>query len=478
MERETRMPVLEQVARQVSANGRGEEYRDVMVLHINHCMDNSLWFSDILHRFFERTVFVGVPYNDNRVEPAWSFPFCYGIRNHQEYELWDGEEIFGKIQETAEKTFLSAAELLIERALKRYLVPEMEKGKRLLILEDGGYHYPVVEALLKEKPYLTKQICGCVEQTASGTRRGQLFHRQKGVPYTRASISRSDIKMYVESCFIGHRVVEELAGFLSNANRFLDFHNVLLLGYGIIGRQVALDLKARSCFLQVYDPDPVICATAEADGCRVEADVTKETFCGDTIVIGNVGVPSFTAEMLEAFFNSSSKELYLASSSSQKWEFQRFLDMAEGTLPWPGQAEMTGIKEGNGYRIYDFQVRTGEKRVYLIADGVPVNFYRKEAVSLTCSMIDLVFSQMFSIGLALCREKTGGGLWMHGKNRKKQEIFSDQELVNLWKVQYGLLVLENADGCFAGHPNGDYLRDQMFDEERMKKDEGTDTDIS
>lgn len=478
MERETRMPVLEESVRQISANGQGEEYRDVMVLHINHCMDNSLWFSEILHRFFERAVFVGVPYNDNRVESAWDFPFCYGIRNHQEYELWDGEELFGKIRETEENTFLSAAELLIERALNRYLVPEMEKGKRLLILEDGGYHYPVLEALLKVKPYLTKQICGCVEQTASGTRRGQVFHQKTGVPYTRASISRSDIKMYVESRFIGHRVVEELAGFLSNANRFLDFHNVLLLGYGIIGRQVGLDLKARSCSLQVYDPDPVICATARADGCRVESAVTKETFSGDTIVIGNAGVPSFTAEMLEAFFDSSSKELYLASSSSQKWEFQKFLDMAAGSMPWPGQAEMTGIREGNGYRIYDFQVRTGEKRVYLIADGVPVNFYRKEAVSLTCSMIDLVFSQMFSMGLVLCRENTGAGLWMYGKNRKKQEIFSERELVDLWARQYGLLISVNIDGRFDGHPDGSYLRDRMFEEERIVEDEGTAADIS
>lgn len=478
MGKETRMPVLECIAEQAAVNGEREKCKDVMVLHINHCMDNSLWFSEILYGFFERTVFVGIPYNGNQVETAWSFPFCYGTRNHQEYGLWDGEERFGRIRETEENMFLSAAELLIQRALSRYLVPEMEKGKRLLILEDGGYHYPVVERLLKEKPYLTEQICGCVEQTASGTRRGQLFHRKKGVPYTRASISRSDIKMYVESRFIGHRVVEELAGFLSNANRFLDFHNVLLLGYGIIGRQVALDLKVRSCLIQVYDTDSVICAAARADGCRVENVVTKETFCGDTIVIGNAGESSFTSEMLEAFFESRSRELYLASSSSQKWEFQRFLDMASGCIPWPGQAEMTDVTYGEGYRTYHFRVSSGEKKVYLIADGVPVNFYRKEAISLTCSMIDLVFSQMFSMGLALCREKTGGGLWMLGKNRKNQEIFSDRDLVDLWAKQYGLLVSENTKGYFDGHPEGTYLRDRMFGEERIEKDERADTDIS
>ena len=62
--------------------------------------------------------------------------------------------------------------------------------------------------------------------------------------------------------------------------------------------------------------------------------VTPELFSADTIVIGSTGAAAFTDEMLNAFFAGSARHLYLASASSQDWEFKRFLEMASGSRPF------------------------------------------------------------------------------------------------------------------------------------------------
>ena len=55
-----RMPVLEELI----ASGGSKE--DLVVLHINHCMDNSFYFNRQLEKTGARVIFVAAPYNDRR----------------------------------------------------------------------------------------------------------------------------------------------------------------------------------------------------------------------------------------------------------------------------------------------------------------------------------------------------------------------------------------------------------------------------
>ena len=67
------MPVLEELIARAQTYF-GEDLKDIVVLHVNHCMDNSFYFSELLNRLFYRAVFVGAPYNENTVGLGWSFP--------------------------------------------------------------------------------------------------------------------------------------------------------------------------------------------------------------------------------------------------------------------------------------------------------------------------------------------------------------------------------------------------------------------
>lgn len=450
------MPVLKEVGNRIQKQAGGS-LNDTVVLHINHCMDNSFYFSEVLNQMFCCVAFVGVPYNEMAIGGEWSFIRYYGKNKKDGFELWYEDDCF----EHGLRDFIAATEHLIEAALEVSLRPYLEEGRRLLIFEDGGYHYPVLFRFLQRHPEFAGQVCGSVEQTASGTRRCLNFGRTYGYAYPCASISRSNIKMYIESRFISHRIVEELAGFLYTVNAFPDYHQVLILGYGILGRQIALELCSRQCRIRVYDTDPEISRIAESDGFSALSRIDAEIFKQDTIVIGNTGVSSFSDDMLAEFFAGDAARLYLASSSSQDWEFKDFLQMVRGDKPWPFGVTPETVVPCGGCTEYCFTYNGKRKQVFLIAEGLPVNFYRTGGISLTHSVIDLIFAEMLSMGVAL---HAGPGLekklWLLGSEDGAELFISEPELTRLWFSKYGLAAGGQTE-LLKGHPAGDYLRNKM-----------------
>ncbi|MGI6069844.1 MAG: hypothetical protein ACOYBE_05395 [Blautia sp.] len=452
------MPVLNMVL-DSAQEIQGFHGKDIVVLHVNHCMDNSFYFSEALKKVFYEVVFIGVPYNDKEVEKGYTFRYYYGKNKKGIFELYQGTKLFA----ITDHDFTEATELLLERAFKREILPLLKKGKKLVVIEDGGYHYPVFARLAKEHPFLLEHMLGSVEQTTSGTIKCIDNSRQNGYAYPCTSIARSNIKMHVESRFIGHRVVEELSQFLYEANTFLDFHNVLILGYGIVGRRVAMDLKDKRCQITVYDTDPFISKIATAEGFRTAAKLTPEHFPKSTIVIGNVGQASFTQEIFQAFLDAAADTIYLSSSSSQDKEFKLFLNMVTEKTPFPEGVILKEEIPENYYTIYRLSYRGRIKTVYLIAQGMPVNFYRTDVISLTYSIIDLIFSEMLSMGLTLCQNDVSleHKLYLLGEADGFMPFISEESLIDLWFQKYDLSYGDNIQEILDSHPFSGYLREKL-----------------
>lgn len=447
------MPVLNKIIDSIlQENFNGKE---TIVLHVNHCMDNSFYFSEAMKRLFYEVIFIGVPYNANEVNPNCTFRYYYGKNKKNRFELYQGKQLF----HITDCGFSEATELLIDRALQKEILPLLQQGKKLLIIEDGGYHYPVVRRLLQQYPFLQKQILGSVEQTTSGTVKCVNNYRKNEYLYPCTSIARSDIKMHVESRFIGHRVIEELSNFLYTANTFLDFHNVLILGYGIVGRRIAKDLQEKQCNITIYDTDDYIAGIARREGFQTASVISPNHFPKSTILIGNTGEDSFTFHMLTAFLKSSADTLYLASSSSQDREFRTFLDMIKGLLPYPEGLRFLEEVSADYFTIYHFLYQERPKTIYLIAQGLPVNFYRKDVISLTHSMIDLIFSEMLSMGISLCRNiSLKPGLYLLGADEGFMPYLTEEELIHLWFNKYDLSWGNGIPEILDCHPGSDHLR--------------------
>lgn len=426
----------------------------IIVLHINHFLENSLYYNEHLKQIFGKLVFVGSPYQaqvaDFTLPFTIDYPCYYGGREKENCSLFRNQD---KICHK-KGSFLEHCGYLIEEALITDLLPEIKKGRRLLILEDGGYFCQNKERWEKRWPILKNSIIGSVEQTTSGTKCSVQYYSKRGYDFPCVSVARSDLKMDVESVFIGSKIVEELNRFLYEADTFLDFHQVLLLGYGVVGRAAAKAMGGTHCELTVCDPSVKIQAAARLDGRRVIKDPVEYKFSRDTVVLGTAGISSFSTHMLLRFLNAKGNRLYLASGSSKEVEFmeiKRLLLSREKLDGWEIRQDMN---KNGFFSSYTLRRAQQEKRICLLADGMPVNFYRTNATSLTFCAMDLVFTEMLICGLWLCDEKNiEKRMYLAGKPGDHIEGMDESALFDRWCEIYGLL-----KNWPEPHPEKEYLR--------------------
>ena len=418
--------------------------RNIVLFHINHFLDNSLAFNQMVTQLFEQVVFLGVPYRSEvgKMKPEYfqNYSCYYGRWKMAAFLMYRNERQI----HTCVGDFEAVCKSMLEVVLKEALLPAVHRGKRILVLEDGGYICRFLAEWKRKYPELDGSIIGSVEQTTSGMRRSLRIYGRYGYEFPCISVSRSDFKMDVEAHFIGNRVVQELERCLYDLDTFLEFHQVLLLGYGVLGRVIAGILQKRRLQLTVYDVDPGIRQLAREEGYCVVESMQQFTFQRDTVVLGVTGEEAFTLEMLELFRISPARRMYLASGSSKQIEFQTFLRYVR-------QNRLKGSKGKNGYTLASGRKKEA-KQVYLLAEGMPVNFYQKKGGSLTFSVMDFIFTEMLLCGCNLIgirdMEKR---MYLAGED----ELYglNEAQLFHKWCELYGLL-----EQYPDAHPAKAYLR--------------------
>lgn len=423
------MPLLESLLAEC------ERAEDTVVVHINHCMENSFYFTRQLRRVFHEVVLIAVPYNDRGVPETAEYPVYHGARTAGGYRLLRG----GVFLEDTAADFPAAVRRLIALALQNDVQPYVAQGKRVLILEDGGYHYPVLEEFLRQ-PRWRAAVLGAVEQTTAGTRASC----RDTLAYPVASVARSAYKTRVEAYFVANRVVDELTRMLHALDEFIDFHDVLLLGYGVIGRSVAGSLRPHHVRLFARDTDADVQQTAQAEGCLPWDGVFREGM----LVLGNVGKPSFSADMLCAFLAGPARRIYLASSSSKQEEFKEIF----GPLQ---KARRLRYPQADCYRF------PSGKELLLLAEGFPLNFYDRGADSLTYDMIDPVFSEMLLSALYLREHQAQlpSRTYLFGIDEQLGGAPAEQTLLTRWMT---LNHLHFDAETFNRHPQEDRLRQNVI----------------
>ena len=453
------MKLLEQAALAAKAE---KGWEDVVVLHINHCMDNSFYFNDVLKSLFSHVVFLAPPYNNQDIPEGYPGPCYHGMRRDGTYHLMKDRVDLG----SSNTEFLEATLLLLEEAFRQELIPLLRQGKKLLIIEDGGYHFEALSRVRHLFPEVEDKIIGVVEQTTSGTR-SSISHQGYRYSYPCASIARSDIKMNLESIFIGQRIVEELGLMLYAADTFYSFHPVLLVGYGVVGRSCRMALEGRFCQMSAYDTDSRVLQVARDDGLQTFSNPDPEMFSRDTIVIGCVGRNSFDEEMFLAFLEGQGGSVYLASGSSKDVEFAYFLRYLAGKEPEISGLVLETWETTEWYSCYHFRYCGKEKTVYFMAEGKPVNFYREGVISLTYRVIDLVFTEMLQMALYLCRHReTPPQLYVLGEDNPITRAVSERDLLNLWFQENHFWYQGELEAFLQPHPMANELRKIAWEKDR------------
>ncbi|GAA2255246.1 hypothetical protein GCM10010430_43800 [Kitasatospora cystarginea] len=262
----------------------------------------------------------------------------------------------------------------VERAKK--------SGLKTLIMDDGGYTWPVVAEHL---PHEMDHFIGIVEQTMSG------IWKLEGqpLPLPVFSVAESDLKATVEPYGVAAAAVRALHDRIPHEK--LEGRPVLVLGYGRIGRQVALILRDMRMRVAVYDPNTVALVSAHEEGFETSRDLNALIERHQPLLVcGNAGRGSLGRDNLKAFKNDA----YLVSGTSRTYEFDldAFAQAAEEVVDH-------GIL-GHTYKL------AGGVELCVVGHGMPLNFYHAE--SLPNRYIDMIIAALLQGGTTLLSPDSGG----------------------------------------------------------------------
>lgn len=439
-----------------------------IILHINHNLDDVFVYNSLLGEMAQM-FFVVVPYGNTSVSEENilnnQFPVYHIKSINNDYYICRDNTVLSKTS----NVLIEDMNSLIYFALKDISSIENRENKKLIILEDGGYHYKAFE-LPQVKNLSLPPIIGCVEQTRSGLRK-YLDHRSKAsntISYPVLSVARSNIKTRIESYYIAKRTIEIINEMLYSIQQDLSFKKVLLLGYGIIGRNIYKILPSYKCTdICVIETDSVVQECVVNDG----ADLISESsipFDNIHIVFGTTGKPAFSEAMLKSFLESNSQELVLASVSSRQEEFSDFLSFIENN---PHQI-YSKICDDNLGTIYQIRTPFDIKTIVLLADGFPVNFFIQNKRSLTDEMIDMVYLEMSHLIQLLISENVDldPRLYLLGNDEILDNYIEEEEIASMWLTYKSKSPIskDNIWKYFDCHPVEKHLKSKCLRDSNSK----------
>lgn len=264
----------------------------------------------------------------------------------------------------------------------RWLLRSCPQDERVAIIEDGGYIVPLVHEEFQSE---LDKVAGAVEQTTRGIRNDrQLGH----LAFNVHSVADAQLKEQFEPPHVARAIVDNIRKLVPSVN--FSGKQAAVLGYGTIGRHVALQLGPDNLkmVVSVFDPEPNRRLAATQDGFLTRAS------CGDAVanralVVGCSGETSVGREEL---LRMDSGTLVASGSSDQKeiglLELEALSDKREDTF-------QEGRPVGTKYRI-----RSTDTYLHLLANGYPVNFWGSESMPDEAS--DLVMSLILLATNDLC----------------------------------------------------------------------------
>lgn len=133
-----------------------------------------------------------------------------------------------------------------------------------LVLDDGG---DLARRLHGDLRDLARDLIGATEETTTGIRRLRALHRRGGLRYPVIAVNDARCKHLFDNRFGTGQSV--MAAILATSNRMLGGSTIVVAGYGMCGRGVALRARGLGADVVICEIDPVKAAEALMEGYRV-----------------------------------------------------------------------------------------------------------------------------------------------------------------------------------------------------------------
>jgi S-adenosylhomocysteine hydrolase len=236
-------------------------------------------------------------------------------------------------------------------------------ARGILLLDDGGHALSRAHESFPPGFPIT-----AVEQTTRGIRAANALLPRFPV----INIGRSRAKLRLEAPLIAASMIHNLQHLLaSGRNLFGELNEVFLIGYGAVGRAVALRLRAQGYDVTVFDNRAEMQATAAADAFPI-ADDLHTRFVRRCVVAASTGRVSFPAD-LHGILQPGSVLANMGSSDLEfaAWEL-RESEGVDAVYDTKGR-ELAGDDPEAPWDMH-YQLNAAGGYRYLLKGGFPVDF--------------------------------------------------------------------------------------------------------
>lgn len=279
------------------------------------------------------------------------------------------------------------------------IVASKKDNKKIILLDVGGYFAGPIQQINKDD---LKYIYGIVEDTTFGHNRYLASKSNINVPIY--SVARSNLKE-IEAHFVGRDAVLAVDNILRNIGVLLSGRHSLVVGYGMIGKNVAIALRNSGMKVSVYDDRDQRNLTAYIDGFNIHKK--KELIKTADIIFSATGNPSGALTMDE--IEECKNNVILASVGSKDTEFA-IAEIKDQAI----QAKEIGP------HLVEYTL-SNDRHIIVAKDGTAVNFLLP---SLSVEVLDLVFSEILLCVLQLLKHHTQDDIKLHEINNIKDENLS------------------------------------------------------
>ena len=265
----------------------------------------------------------------------------------------------------------------LDELLSQAAAQSRNDGRKIVIIDIGGYFAAPLSRLNKED---ITQFCGVIEDTTFGHNRYVNCIKKIRIPVF--SVARSALKE-IEARFVGKDAVAAMDHILRNEGVSLPGRNALVIGYGMIGKNVARSLKATDHRVSVYDRQDHKNLAAFINGFHIHTK--KELLQHADIIYVATGNPDGALSFYDIEDCKDNVILVSVGSRDTEIDVRRVNRQAIS-------------KQSFGTDLMQYQIHN--KAVIIARNGTAINF---ALPSIPVEVLDLVFSEIFSCMLSLLK---------------------------------------------------------------------------
>ncbi|RJE89666.1 hypothetical protein D3P07_05355 [Paenibacillus sp. 1011MAR3C5] len=280
-------------------------------------------------------------------------------------------------------------------------------NQKVIIHEVGGYFNKAIQNIPTD---LQPFFAGVVEDTTFGYNKYKQIENELLCPVYH--VARSPLKE-IEAYFVGEAIVLAFNNLMRSFGVSLPGREALVIGYGMIGRNISKSLELNNIYTTVYDTDRLKMLDAYINGHKILSSLDEEELSKYDLIISATGQKAVDFETLSRL----KQGVILVSGGSKDTEF----DMK--TLKSKAQSVEVINSEVKVYKIF---CESEVKEIIVLRDGTALNFREKSVPS---EVIDLVYSEIVVCILTLLKQQRDPGL--HELSHAKWSTIAENWLFNL-----------------------------------------------